>query len=178
MKNTKIQTSSLRCALAGVALTLVAAPTWAGGVDLQLNIGVPVAPPPVYVAPAAPPAYVAPAAAPTLVWSPEYGAYIALDVGQPLLYIGGVYYFFNGVAWFSGPNYWGPWGGVVRMPMVLRRFHPRDWGHVQDMARGRMGDPHWRQFRPGPAPAERVREHGPDHGPEHGPGHERERDRP
>ena len=172
-----------RTLLAGAILGLAAVPSWAA-VNVQLDIGVP---PPVVVAPAAPMVVPEPGAmvAPAMVWSPEFGAYIALDAADPLLYMGGVYYYFSGGIWLSGPNYWGPWVRVARLPYGLRGFRPHDWGRYQQQAHGRMADPHWRQFHPAAQPGmERGREpgrgpgHEPDRGYDHGHDRDRDHDRP
>lgn len=135
-------------------------------------------PPPVYApAPAyAPPPVYAPApvvvAPPSMVWLPEVGAYVALGLQQPVFYIGGVYYQFAGGGWYAGPSYGGPWRRAGPPPGALRRFHDRDWDRYQRMAREHEGQPHWRQFRPGPM-------HGaPRRGDEGRPGDRGRGDRP
>ncbi len=175
----------------GLGLGLLgAAPAHADGPPVSFSITVG-NPPPVY-APApvyAPPPVYAPApvvvAPPSMVWVPQVGAYVALGLQQPVFYLGGLYYHFVAGNWYAGPSYGGPWRPAGPPPGALRRFHDRDWQRYQYMAREHEGQPHWRQFRPGPERGgpPRGREDGRwqggpgpgDHGrgPDRGRGHDR-----
>lgn len=162
--------------LLGTSVPVLSAHADGPPVSLQLNIGTPPPPPaPVYVAP--PPAYVPPpvvvAAPPTMIWLPEFGGYVAIGVSQPLFYLSGVYYAYDGKHWFVAPGYAGPWRKAKHIPPGLRKFHDRDWRWAQERARFYDHDPHWKRFAPGPRPEyDPDLEHGPDRpGRGHGKGH-------
>lgn len=131
-----------------LALGAAAIPAQAGGppISVQFTIGTP---PPVY-APA--PVYTAPVmVAPSMIWMPEMGAYVALQVQDPLFFVGGVYYLFSNGIWLSGPHYGGPWRRMEGPPPpALRRFRSHEWNHVQERAERYSRDPRWAHFRAGP----------------------------
>lgn len=167
----KIHESLLSSVLYAGLAALVPASAYADGPPVSFSVTVgnqpPVyAPAPVY----APPPVYAPApvvVAPSMVWLPELGAYVALGVQQPVFYLGGVYYQFVAGGWYAGGSYAGPWRPAGPPPGALRRFRDRDWSRYQYMAREHEGQPHWRQFRPGPVRG------GPPEGRGHGPGGDR-----
>lgn len=140
------------------------------------------APPPVYAPPPPPappppaPVYWAPPVIPQLVWYPDLGAYVALQVSQPLFFSGGAYYLFSNGFWYVAPGYAGPWRWVAAPPPPLRRFRgPADWYRVQRRAERYARDPDWARFRPDhPPPPPRPGPHFPPPGgpPPHaiGPG--------
>ena len=86
-------------------------PAWAG-VDVDINIGIPL-----------PPAIVV-EAAPTMVFLPEPAVYVAIGVPYDIFFISGRYYYFYGGNWFWAPGYGGPWVHVVykSLPPGLRKY--------------------------------------------------------
>lgn len=111
-----------------------------------------------------------------MIWMPEFGGYVAIGVSQPLFYLSGVYYAYDGKHWFVAPGYAGPWRKAKHIPPGLRKFHDHDWRWAQERARFYDRDPHWKRFAPGTGPGYGPGHgHGPDHGPDHpGRGHGRE----
>jgi hypothetical protein len=106
----------------------------ARGLDLNVDIGVPVQsapqtvyappPPPVYVAP--PPAQVVlPATPPQFVYVPELGYYVAIGIASDMIYDGSAYYYHNNGYWYRTAYYGAPWQPVAAraLPTILVRFN-------------------------------------------------------
>src|SRR5574341_200288 len=72
-------------------------PSWAG-VDVNVNIGIPLPPPIVVTAP------------PSMVFLAEPGVYVAVGVPYDIFFISGYYYYFHGGYWYRARGYDGPWG--------------------------------------------------------------------
>jgi len=88
-------------------------PVWAvAGVDVNVNVGIPLPPPIVVAAP------------PTMVYLAEPGVYVAVGIPYDLFFVGGRYYYYHGDRWFWAPGYRGPWVHVVgrSVPWGLRRY--------------------------------------------------------
>lgn len=107
---------------------------YAGGVDLNVDIGIPVRPaprtvyeqppPPVYIAP--PPAQVVlPATPPQFVYVPELGYYVAVGIASDMIYDGSAYYYHNNGYWYRTAYYGAPWQPVAAraLPAILVRFN-------------------------------------------------------
>ncbi len=107
-------TISLAIIAAAASLT---APARAGGVDLNINLGVPV------IAEPAPPPQIVLRAAPRFIFSPFLGMYVSVGIPYDMVYIGNDYYLYQGGFWYRGPYYNGPWArvGYRRLPPLLRR---------------------------------------------------------
>jgi len=86
-------------------------PAWAG-VDVNINVGVPLPPAIVVEAP------------PTMVFLPEPAVYVAIGVPYDIFFISGRYYYLYGGNWFWAPGYGGPWVHVVyrSLPPGLRKY--------------------------------------------------------
>ena len=89
----------------------VSVPVWAG-VDVNINIGVPLPPAIVVEAP------------PAMVFLAEPGVYVAVGVPYDIFFIGDHYYYAHGGYWYWAPGYGGPWVHVVdqSLPSGLRRY--------------------------------------------------------
>lgn len=143
MKKLWIKSLLTSAVLAGLGLSSA---TFAGPVDIQLNVGTQ----PVYAAPGYPPAILT--APPLMVWLSNLGVYAAYGASQPIFYQGSNYYYYYGNRWWSGPGYRGPWRPIAAPPPALRRWNHRDWQRVQRDAGRYSRDPHWRHFRPAERP--------------------------
>ena len=132
---------------ASVVVAAVATTPWPShaGVNVDINVGWPVPPPPVVVAPVPPPVVVAPpppvvvAAPPRLVVVPGSPVYYAPVLPVDVFFYRGVYYRFYRDTWFRAPDYRGPWryvayAGVPRpviaVPAPYFKIPP---GHLRKM---------------------------------------------
>ena len=93
------------------ALVWVVPPSFAG-VDVNINIGVPLPPPIVVEAP------------PEMVIIPEAGVYVVVGAPYDLYFINGRYYYFHNGYWFWARGYGGPWVHVEYrvLPLGLRKY--------------------------------------------------------
>lgn len=141
------------------------------GVNVNVNLGVPLPPPvvvtqpPVY-APPPPPVYgqapeVVYESQPQFIFSPVLGFYVSVGVPYDIVYIGSSYYLYNSGYWYVGPSYSGPWSLARKrmLPLGLRKYsydkiryyrdseyriYQRDPRHY----RGRFYQPEWRRVEP------------------------------
>jgi hypothetical protein len=78
----------------------VSIPAWAG-VDVNVNLGIPLPPPIVVAAP------------PSMVFLGEPGVYVAVGVPYDIFFVSDRYYYFHGDRWYWARGYNGPWVHVV-----------------------------------------------------------------
>ena len=115
----------MKTPLAAVILVAATAAAAQGGVNIDVNIGVP---PPVVVAPPSPPAPAPPRvvidAPPRFIYSPALGCYVSVEIPYDVVYIDRSYYLYNGGFWYAAPSYRGPWVVVERrrLPPLLRKY--------------------------------------------------------
>ena len=94
----------------------------ASELNVNVDIGTPPPPAPVYVSP---PVQIAlPATPPQFVYVPELGYYVAIDVPFDMIYVGNVYYYNSNGYWYQAEYYGTPWRFVAkrRLPPILVRF--------------------------------------------------------
>ncbi len=141
------------------------------GVDVNINVGIPAAPPPVVVtqpayAPPPPPGYGAPPevvfeAQPRFIFSPTLGFYVTVGTPYDIVYIGSTYYFYSGGFWYAGPTYSGPWRIAKdrALPKLLRKYPYERIRFYRDQEyriyqrdparyRGRVYEPQWKRQEP------------------------------
>ncbi len=124
------------CSLASVALLFAAATPAVAGLNVGINLGVPVVvqaapPPPVRVY--APPEIVV-AEAPRFIYTPEIGFHVAIGTPYDLVYTGKDYLYNHGGRWYRGRSYNGPWVACKtrNIPSVLRRHSIDEIRHYRD----------------------------------------------
>ncbi len=90
----------------------IATPSSYAGVDVNINIGVPLPPPVVVQAP------------PEMMIIPEAGVYVAVGTPYDLFFLSGRYYYFHNGYWYWARGYGGPWVHVESrtLPPGLRRY--------------------------------------------------------
>ena len=161
MKSRYLALLSFFCASQAVA-------SWAGGINIDVNLGAPARPPvviaqpPAYL-PAPEPAYapvpeVSFAEQPRFIYAPALGCYVTVGTPYDMLYFGSSYYLYSGGRWFVGASYGGPWvvaKGRMR-PALLRRFSYDQIRYYRDAEyrvylgdpkhyRGRLYEPVWKR---------------------------------
>lgn len=128
-----------RCTLFAAAVVVfgAAAVCHAGGLNINVDVGVPLAvpaPPPVYV-PAPVPQVVLPTTPPQFVYVPDLGYYVAVGYPYDIAYIGRYYYLCSNGYWYRSPYYGGPWrmAAVRTLPPLLVRHGLGEIRHFRDL---------------------------------------------
>ncbi len=106
-----------------VLLTMIYAVPARAGVNVDVNIGVPVAP------------QVVIDTTPRFIFSPALGFYVSVGIPYDIVYFDHVYYLHNGDYWYSSHYYNGPWV-IIRhqhVPMWLRKHRIQQIRHYRDM---------------------------------------------
>jgi len=106
------------------------------GVNVDVNLGIPVVappPPPAVYAPA--PEFVLPPAPPQFVFAPELGYYVAVGTPYDIAYIGNAYFVFRNGFWYRTAYYGGP---LIRtegrfLPPLLVRHSILDFRRYRDV---------------------------------------------
>jgi len=106
------------------------------GVNVDVNLGIPVVappPPPAVYAPA--PEFVLPPAPPQFVFAPELGYYVAVGTPYDIAYIGNAYFVFRNGFWYRTAYYGGP---LIRtegrfLPPLLVRHNIMDFRRYRDV---------------------------------------------
>ena len=103
--------------IAVIILAVFGALVWAvpqsfGGVDVNINIQIPVPPAVVVEAP------------PEMIIVPEAGVYVAVGVPYDIYFINARYYYFHNGYWYWARGYGGPWVHVEyrTLPPGLRKY--------------------------------------------------------
>lgn len=93
------------------ALVWVVPPSYAG-VDVNINLQIPLPPPIVVEAP------------PEMVIIPEAGVYVVVGAPYDLYFISGRYYYFHNSYWYWSRGYGGPWVHIEyrMLPPGLRKY--------------------------------------------------------
>jgi len=128
--------------LSALILAGTASASHAGGLNVNVDIGVPAAapPPPVYAPAPPPPAYVPPpvmlpATPPQFVYVPDLGYYVAVGTPYDIAYIGNNYYINSNGYWYRAAYYGGPLVRIERRmwPPLLVRYGLRDFRRFRDL---------------------------------------------
>lgn len=164
---------------AAFVLVVAGAATAQAGVNLHLNIGVPVAAAPMTpfeVAASYPtvPSQLVLEEPPRFIYSPNLGFYVSVGIPHDIAYIDHGYYLYRGGYWYLAPSYQGPWSLVRqrRLPPELRRHRYEQIRHFRDREyRAYVRDRgHYRGawYRPSGGHALKRGDHRDDRGREHG----------
>lgn len=142
-----MKTRMIATSVAAVVLVVAGVATaQAGGVNLSVHIGVPVAAPAPAVVPVSYPEY--PAGSPwpvvqpeiyldeppSFIYSPNLGFHVSVGIPYDIAYLNNSYYLYRGGYWYLAPSYTGPWTVVSyrRLPPLLHKHRYEQIRYYRD----------------------------------------------
>jgi hypothetical protein len=135
----RIRPIPLLCTAAVLAVFTLSSISHASGLNVNVDVGIPVGappPPPPAYAPPPPVQVVLPATPPQFVFVPELGYYVAVGTPYDIAYIGSDYFLYSNGFWYRTSYYGGPLVRVIGrrgLPPLLVRHNLREFRRFREV---------------------------------------------